>query len=198
MKHRELRILEHFVGAVRLTVGERNAHGGGEEDFAIVEGDRRPQRFAQRLGKSNDALGLALRQQNERELVARQARQRVLRLEQPGEPARQREQDRVADRDADGIVDLLEPIEVDHHDGGLDRRVGLREGEHAFQAIDEQFAVGQAGEIVVNRIVQQPLFRVLELGDIGERADETHHLAVGADYRPRLDREPQIVPVRGA
>ena len=112
--HRELGVLEHLLGAVRLAVAERNAHRSGEEDLAVVEGDGRAQSFAQRLGESDDALGLPLRQQNERELVAGQPRQRVLRLEQPSEPARQRQQDRVADRDADGIVDLLEAVEVDH------------------------------------------------------------------------------------
>ena len=55
-----------------------------------------------------------------------------------------------------------------------------------LHAIDEQFAVGQAGEIVVHRVEQQPLFGILEIGHVGERADEAHHLAVGADDGPRL------------
>ena len=78
---------------------------------------------------------------------------------------------------------------------GLDRGVGLGECEHALQAVEEQLAVGQAGQIVVHRVVQQPLLGVLELGDVGERADQAHHLAVGADHRPRLEREPEIVAV---
>ena len=71
----------------------------------------------------------------------------------------------------------------------------LGEGERRFHAVEEQFAVGQAGEVVVHRVVQQPLFGVLEFGDVGERADEAHHFAVGADHRPRLQREPQIMAV---
>ncbi len=42
-------------------------------------------------------------------------------------------------------------------------------------------------------IVQQALFRGLEIGDVGEGADEPHHFAVGADDRPRLEREPEIM-----
>ena len=42
--HRELGVLEHLLGAVRLAVGEREPDRGGEEDFAVVEGDRRAQR----------------------------------------------------------------------------------------------------------------------------------------------------------
>ena len=100
-----------------------------------------------------------------------------------------------ADRDADRIVDLLEAVEIDHDHRRLDRRIGLGEGEHAFEPVDEQLAVGQAGQVVVHGVVQQPLLRVLEFGDVGERADEPHHLAVRADHRPRLEREPQIMAV---
>ena len=196
--HRKLGILEHLFGAVRLAVGERNAHRGGEEDLAVVERDRRAQRPAQRLGEGDDALGFLLRQEDQRELVAGEPRQRVLRLEQPPEPARERQQDRVADRDADRVVDLLEAVEVDHHHRRLDLRIDLGERQYGLEPVDEQLAVGQAGEIVVHGVVQQPLLGVLELGHVGERADQPHHLAVGTDHRPRLEREPHVVTVRRA
>ena len=47
--HRELGVLEHLLGAVRLAVAERQADRGGQEDLAVVEGDRR----AQRLGAAS-------------------------------------------------------------------------------------------------------------------------------------------------
>ena len=160
--HRELGVLEHFLAALRFAVAERQSDRGGEEYFAVAERDRRAQRLADGLGQRGDARQLAFRQQDQAELIARQARQRVLRLDQPAEAARQREQDRVADRHADGIVDLLEAVEIDHHDGRPDRGVGLGEAEHGFQPVEEQFAVGQAGEIVVHGVVQQPLLGGLE------------------------------------
>ena len=39
---------------------------------------------------------------------------------------------------------------------------------------------------------------VLNLGHVGQRADEADHFAVGSDHRPRLEREPQIMAVGGA
>ena len=141
---------------------------------------------------------LALGQQDERELVAGQPGKRILRLEQPSEPAREREQKQVADRDADQIVDLLETVEVDHHDGRADRRIGPGEGERRIEPIDEQLAVGKPREVVVNRVVQEPFLRGLEFGHVGQRADEPDDLAVGADDRPRLEREPEVMPVRRA
>ena len=50
----------------------------------------------------------------------------------------------------------------------------------------------------MHRIVEQTLLGVLELGHVGEGTDDAHHLAVGADDRPRLEREPQVMPVRRA
>ncbi len=156
-------------------------------------------RLADGFGERGDARGVALRQQDQAELIARQPRQRVLRLDQPPEPARQRQQDRVADRHADGVVDLLEAIEIDHHRrSGRSVGVGLGEAEHGVEPVEEQFAVGQAGEIVVHGVVQQPLLGGLEFGHVGERADEPDDFAVGADDRPRAQREPQIMPVGGA
>ena len=50
----------------------------------------------------------------------------------------------------------------------------------------------------MHRVVQQPLFGVLELGDIGERPNKAHHLPIRTDHRPRLDGEPEIMTVRRA
>ena len=38
----------------------------------------------------------------------------------------------------------------------------------------------------------------LELGHVRQRADHPHHLAVGADNRPRFQNVPEIMPVRSA
>ncbi len=49
---------------------------------------------------------------------------------------------------------------------------------------------GQAGQIVVQRVLQQPVDRVLLLGDVDDRADAADDLAVGAEHRPGADRQP--------
>jgi hypothetical protein len=54
-------------------------------------------------------------------LVAGKPRQRVLRLDQPAKPARQRQQNGIADRHADRIVDLFESIDIDHQHGRAQR-----------------------------------------------------------------------------
>ena len=139
--------------------------------------------------------GSCLRHQDQAELVAGQPRQRVLRLEDAGQPPRQRQQDGIADRDADGIVDLLEAVEIDHHHGRPQGRHRLGEIGHRGEPVDEQLAVRQAGQVVVHGVVQQPLFGILGFGDVGQRADDARHFAVGADHRARLQREPHEVAV---
>ncbi len=153
------------------------------------------ERAAHRVGEGGDARRLALGEQQQAELVAGKARERVLGLEQATEAAREGEQDRVADRDADGVVDLLEPIEVDHHHGRADGRIGLGERQRGVEPVEEQLAVRQSREVVVHGVVQEPLLGGLELGYVGERADEAHDLAVRADHGARLEGEPHVVAV---
>ena len=44
-------------------------------------------------------------------------------------------------------------------------------------------------------VVQEAFLRGLELGHVGERADQPNHFAVGADHRPRLERQPDVMAV---
>ena len=174
---------------------KREANRGGEEDLAVVEGDRRADGLADGLGEIGDARGILLREQDQAELVAGEPRQRVLRLEDAGQPPRQGQQDRIADRDADGIVDLLEAVEIDHHQGRPQGRHGLGEIRDRAEPVHEQLAVRQAREIVVHGVVQHALFGVAQIGDVGERADHARDLAIGADHGPRLERKPHEMTV---
>ena len=53
------------------------------------------------------------------------------------------------------------------------------EDEGVGDAIEEQLAVRQAGEIVVHRVVQDAFLRLARLGHVGERAGDAHDLVVG-------------------
>ena len=112
--HAHLGVLDHLLGLVLLAVVHGDADRGGEEDFLLAERDRRAQRAAHGFGEGGDPLRLAFGDQQEGELVAGEARQRVLRLEEARQAARDGEQDRVADRDAEAVVDLLEAVDVEH------------------------------------------------------------------------------------
>ena len=199
MRHGELGVLQRIVlPSGRRAVEEGEADRGRQHDFALGEGDRRRDGAADQLRKGQDALGIALRDDDHREDVAADSRQRILCPQQPAEAARQRQQDRIAGREADRFVDLLEAVDVDDDHGRADGVVGAAEAEHGGEPILEQLAIGQAGQVVVHGIVQHPLLGGTLLGDIRERADDADDLAVGADHRPGLQAEPVIGAIGGA
>jgi hypothetical protein len=82
----------------------------------------------------------------------------------------------------------------------LGRTSGVRFGnaDHGLQPVHEQLPVGQPGQIVMDRIMQQPVFRRLLLGHIDNGADAADHLAVGAEHRTRAQRHPVVMAVFGA
>ena len=75
MQHGELGIAQKFLGRVlAVAIDERKAERGGERDLAILVGERRRKRAAQPVGEERDGLGLAFREQEHREFVARDPR----------------------------------------------------------------------------------------------------------------------------
>ncbi len=95
--------------------------------------------------------------EQERELVAAQARHRVVGPQRRFQPTGDGHQQLVAGRVAEAVVDDLEAVEVEEQhrraDGGV---VALRAPDRLVEAVDEQDAVRQAGEVVVQRVVLQP------------------------------------------
>ena len=196
--HGDLGVLEHVVAlGVQLRIEQGDADRGRQADLALGEGDRRRQRAAHGLGELHDMFGIGFGNDDDRERVAGNAGQRVLRLQQARQPARGRQQDRIAGGHADALVDLLEPVEIDAQNG-RPPVVAAREGERGLQPVEEQFAVGQAGQIVVHGVVQQALLRRALVGDVDQRADDADHLAVGADHRAAAQAIPEIVAIAGA
>ena len=125
-------------------------------------------------------------------------RQRVARLQVARQAAGDGEQGGVAHRQAEGIVDPLEAVDVDGEHRRRRRARLLRQVERRRQPVLEQLAVGKAGQIVVDGVVEHALLGRLDFGDVRQRADHAHDLSVGADHRPRLQHVPEIVAVGAA
>ena len=52
MIHRKLGVLDDLVGQLRLRIGQREPDRGGQEDLAVVEGDRRADGLADGFGEA--------------------------------------------------------------------------------------------------------------------------------------------------
>ena len=126
-----------MLGALDL---QRLLHGGGD---APAEPER-------------DALVDVLA--DDHELVAAEPRDRVGGAHRGGEPARERDEHRVAGRVAVEVVDALEVVDVDvEHGGARARALGVR--ERVLEPVAAERAVGEPGQRVVQRLVADPLLR---------------------------------------
>ena len=89
----------------------------------------------------------------------------------------------IADSVAEGVIDVLEPIQIDKQQGkaGL---TALGDGLHLAEAVIEQKAVGQSGQKVV-------MGHVLDAGFIGDVLGLS--VEEGADLLPRLGFDPSAI-----
>ena len=100
------------------------------------------------------------------ELVAAETRGGVLFPQAGREPRGDRRQQQIADRVAERVVDVLEPVEVEEQHGKL-AAPAMRAGDRLSDPVREQRAVGQAGQRVVMRHVDHALVGEAALGDLG-------------------------------
>ncbi len=123
---------------------------------------------------------------HQRELVAAEARERVALADRRAQPLGDRAQEAVAAGVAEAVVDLLEVVEIEHHHGDP-AALAARLAHRLAQAVEQQRAVGQAGQRVVMGEMADLLLDALALGDV-EQHELGRGLAALADrHRDRLD-----------
>ena len=187
-----LGIFQDIVAArILLLIKQCDPQRGRDDDLALGEGHGSCHGTAHQIGEGRDALGFTLGHQDDREIIATEAGQSVLRAQQAAQPTRNIEQDGIPHREADTLVDLLEAIQIEHQHSRTNALVGARKDQRCIKPVHEQFAVGQAGQIVMHRIMQEPLFGGLDAGDIGQGAYDPHDLVVIADHGPGFERIPE-------
>ena len=105
--------------------------------------------------------------EQDRELVAAEARHRVGRSRRLHQPLRRRLQQAIAGVVAERVVDVLEVVEVEEHDRHAQLRA-LRQRQRVLDPVPEQAAVGEQRERVVERELAQLLLERLALADVAE------------------------------
>ena len=131
------------------------------------------------------------------ELVAAQTRQGVARPHAAFQPARGPDQQLVAGLVPQAVVDRLEAIEVEiqHGEQGFAQRPATPV-KHVLQPVEEQRAVREIGERIVERPVLKLLFRLLALGDVARDAVGSHDGPLPIAQRKLRGRDPANVAVR--
>ncbi len=175
--HRGVGVLHQtLVADLVAGLGQRHADRRGQAQLRPAGPDRLGDRALQAVGHADrlehPADGLA----QDRELVAAEAGDRVLRAQRGAQPGRDLAQHLVAGGVTEAVVDALEAIEVDEVDGGDGRAVAAR--ERLAQAVAEQRAVREAGERVVQREPLELGLHPLAVADVEKDAVEERRLRV--------------------
>ena len=132
------------------------------------------------------------------ELIASQPRQRIAAGDARLEPAGDQAQKIVAGFVADGVVDVLEAIEIEEHHGnvtGICRIAAfariLRQAQGFAETFHQQCAIRQTGQGIVRCHVLQSLLRILDGADVGKRNQDRTRLGfAGPANRQYVFRDP--------
>ena len=150
---------------------------------------------ARRIRPATSAASAGVRDPVEQdgELVAAEAGDRVRRANGALEAPRHLLQHRVAGRVAEAVVDGLEVVQVDEHDA--DRRAAAdRAHDRVLDAVGEQRAVGEARDRVVEGLVRELVLERLALADVAAVQDDAADVLVLQQVRVlHLELEPGAV-----
>ena len=129
----------------------RDAGAGPHQQPQVADEDGLVEGLQQRAG---DRFGQGERPgDDDGELVAAEARHLAAVAHDGGQPVRHLAQQLVADGVAQGVVDVLEVVEVDEHEARAGRAVRGGVVQAPLEAPTQQLAVAQTGEGVVQRLL---------------------------------------------
>ena len=184
----------HQLGRPGADVRPLHHAGAGRDHDAVAAEPDRPAHRGQRRLRAAAQLGaervlVAGVLDEHHELVAAHPGHQVP-ADLGREPVGDGLQQLVADVVAEGVVDRLEPVQVEVAHAHL----AVRLGQRGVQALEEQGAVGQPGERVVLGLVAQPVLQPMPLGGVLDHADREPRGAVGVAHQ----REHDVGPDRAA
>ena len=148
--HRDVRALQQPHRVAGVPGEQRDADAGVDVDADAADGEGVLERRAQpQPGGARRRLVAGL--EDDRELVAAEARERVVVAQELLQARADLAQDLVAGVVAERVVELLEAVEVDQQQRELAVARG-RGGDRRVQRVDEMAAVAEPGEVVGARL----------------------------------------------
>jgi hypothetical protein len=159
--HRQVRVAEQGLGVV---AARRDPDARAHVELAFAKLERLLKRIQEPLRGAGGVARLAELLQQDRELVSAEAGDGVGRAQAFAEPLGDEDQKPIAGPVAEAVVDGLEAVEVAEEDrhrcGGA-----LGAGERMPHSVQEERAVRQSGQRVVERLVD----RLLHGPGVGQR-----------------------------
>ena len=142
---RQVRIAHHAVGAASPRVADRNPDRSADRHAIALDHIRARDLLDQRARERLEQTNIDHPRQHRLEFVAAQPADLAMVAHHAGQPLRDLAEQRIADRMAQRVVDILEPVEVDQ-----EQRAALLAARGVAQCLVErlahQRAIGQSGE----------------------------------------------------
>ena len=174
---RDVGVTEQVSGCVAGS-GERSSGGRSEQQRPACSEDRLLERDGEPAGDRVDVVGRDVRD-DDRELVASETADQVVRAERGAETLTDSDQHPIAGGMPEPVVDRFEPVEVQHHDPHCPHR---RVIEGCREAPFEQGAVRESGERVVKRLELELVDRALQpIGHLVQCVGDIMELTVTGD-----------------
>ncbi len=145
-----------------------------DDELLLAHVDRLAQALEHPLGDVDGLLRALHLLDQDGELVAAEAGDRVGRADGVAQAMRDLLQHRVAGGMAEAVVDRLEVVEVDE-DHAHRRLLAGRAGERVADAIGEERAVGEARDGIVEGLVRELVLEELALADVAAVEDDALH-----------------------
>jgi hypothetical protein len=177
--HRRVGIAQQFFRLSIVRAGQRDADRGGSENLFGAEPERRLQFDDDAFGDQHRLAGFGNAFEQHREFIAAQTRDHIACLQAGANAAADLKQQIVTDQMADRIVDDLEAIQIDEQHRELLVRIRGVTLHRLLEPLQQQGAVGQSGQRIVQRLVLQPTLDTFALGDLFAQ------VAVGQRQRAR-------------
>ena len=197
--HRRVGVADQLVGVGHAVLGgDRDAEAAAQRELLVGGGQRRADGLHDALGGVGRLLDALDVLQQDGELIAAEARGGVAGADRQRQALGHLAKHVVARGVAERVVDDLEVVEVDEDDPDA-ARLAAAARDRVADALDEQRAVGQAGDRVVERLVGELALEGLALADVARVEDDAADVLVAGQVGEQdleLARGPVLVGQR--
>jgi hypothetical protein len=170
-----VRVAQQLLGVVDAGPADGRAQAGLDRDGAAVVAERLGEGVEDAGRDPGGRVGVGDPLQQDGELVAAEAGRGVAGAQAALEPPGRGHQQLVAGGVAEAVVAVLEVVEVDEQHAQVGR-VGA--GQGVLDPLGEQGPVGQAGQAVVEGLVDQLGLQLLAVGDVAGVQHQPAHVGV--------------------
>ncbi len=195
--HRALGFAQKLLGGRLLAVIHRDADAARQHDVAAADLHRRAQGAAHPFGQHGDVTRLGVGGEQDGELQRVHAGERVLLAEMAREAARDGEQDAVIRGEIGRAALVFQGVDLDEEDGGL-QFLFLGADERDLEPVEEQLAVRQAREAVLDRVLQQAFLRAARPRDVAHETDAAQVPRVALRRGERAQLIPEVTAIGAA